>query len=147
MRISNNLRLLLRLIFFPAILLLITVLVLKTAAWFQEYLKQQNTPPPPVASYGIIMPVGYSVHGIDVSKHQGNIDWKRVSQMKRNGIQISFTFIKATEGITRQDNMFDSNWREASSNSLLRGAYHFYYPYYNIKEVLLKQLGESSQTL
>ncbi len=74
------------------------------------------------------MPVGYTVHGIDVSKHQGNIDWKRVSSMKINGIQVSFVFIKATEGITRQDNKFETNWKQSAKNGLLRGAYHFYYP-------------------
>lgn len=74
------------------------------------------------------MPVGYTVHGIDVSKHQGNIDWKRVSQMKINGIWVSFAYIKATEGITRQDNKFETNWKQSAKNGLLRGAYHFYYP-------------------
>ena len=68
------------------------------------------------------------MHGIDVSKHQGNIDWKRVSQMKKNGIHISFVFIKATEGITRQDNKFETNWKQSAQNGLIRGAYHFYYP-------------------
>jgi lysozyme len=74
------------------------------------------------------MPKGYTVHGIDVSKHQGKIDWKRVSRMKKDGIQISFTFIKATEGITRQDNKFETNWKQLGQNDILRGAYHFYYP-------------------
>jgi lysozyme len=74
------------------------------------------------------MPAGYSVHGIDVSKHQGTINWEKVSLMKKNGIQISFAFIKATEGITRQDNKFETNWKRSRENGLLRGAYHFYYP-------------------
>jgi lysozyme len=74
------------------------------------------------------MPKGYTVHGIDISKHQGVIDWKRVNKMKENGIQISFTFIKATEGITRQDDKYEINWKQSGQNDILRGAYHFYYP-------------------
>lgn len=74
------------------------------------------------------MPKGYTVHGIDVSKHQGSIDWKRVSLMKVNGIKVSFAFIKATEGISRQDDKFELNWKQSAQNGILRGAYHFYYP-------------------
>ena len=93
-----------------------------------RFLLKNEIPAPPVRSYGIIMPEGYTVHGIDVSKHQGTIDWKRVSHMEINGIKVSFAFIKATEGISRQDNMFETNWKQSAQNGLLRGAYHFYYP-------------------
>lgn len=128
MKISKNLSLLLRLFIIPGTLLLIMLLILKAPAWFNTLFNRDIGTTPPVASFGIIMPKGYSVHGIDVSKHQGSIDWKRVSQMKKNGIQITFVFIKATEGITRQDNKFLTNWKHSEQNGLLRGAYHFYYP-------------------
>ena len=128
MKVSKDFKLLFRLVIIPASLLLVTFLIIKAPSYFKEILSAKQKTAPPVKSYGIIMPVGYAVHGIDVSKHQGNIDWKRVSQMKVNGIQVSFAFIKATEGITRQDNKFEINWKQAAQNSLLRGAYHFYYP-------------------
>jgi len=128
MKISKNSNLFLRLVFIPAILLLITILLIKAPSFFKEILSGKEKPAPPVKSFGIIMPGGYAVHGIDVSKHQGDIDWKRVSRMRINGIWISFAFIKATEGITRQDNQFKTNWKQADENGLLRGAYHFYYP-------------------
>jgi lysozyme len=128
MKISKNLSVLLRLFIIPGTLLLIMLLILKAPAWFNTLFNRDIGTTPPVASFGIIMPKGYSVHGIDVSKHQGSIDWKRVSQMKKNGIQITFVFIKATEGITRQDNKFLTNWKHSEQNGLLRGAYHFYYP-------------------
>lgn len=60
-------------------------------------------------------------YGIDVSHHQGGIDWRSVA---REG--ISFAYIKATEGGDFTDSRFAQNWREAAAASLYRGAYHFF---------------------
>lgn len=67
-------------------------------------------------------PAGYPVHGVDVSRYQGQIDWPSVA-----GGGVSFAFIKATEGGDVVDPMFLTNWVNASSAGLPRGAYHFYY--------------------
>lgn len=128
MKITKNLSIFLRLFIIPGFLLLIMLLIIKAPTWFNILIKKDTANTPPVSSFGIIMPKGYSVHGIDISKHQGTIDWNRVSKMKKNDIQISFAFIKATEGITRQDHKFETNWKQAGKNGILRGAYHFYYP-------------------
>jgi len=128
MKISKNAGIVVRLILIPGILLLVLMAILKTPSWIRSFFEKESGNAPPVTSFGIIMPQGYSVHGIDVSKHQGKIDWKRVSRMEKNDIRISFAFIKATEGITRQDDKFETNWKQAAQNGLLRGAYHFYYP-------------------
>lgn len=77
--------------------------------------------------FGIDMPVNYSIHGIDVSKFQKNINWSAVEQMQVDRIHISFAFIKATEGITRQDGNFKQNWQKAKKAGIIRGAYHFFY--------------------
>lgn len=77
--------------------------------------------------FGIDMPVNYSVHGIDVSKFQGNVNWMAVRQMQVDDIRLSFAFIKATEGITRQDATFKRNWERAKDAGVIRGAYHFFY--------------------
>ena len=45
--------------------------------------------------FGKYHPDRYPVHGIDVSKWQGDIDWNEV---KRAG--VAFVFIKATEGLS-----------------------------------------------
>jgi len=128
MKVSKNLTLLLRIFIIPGFILIILLLIIKAPAWFGSLINMEKSNTPKISSFGIIMPQGYAVHGIDVSKHQGKIDWKRVSRMKKDGIQLAFAFIKATEGITRQDDKFESNWKEAARNGLLRGAYHFYYP-------------------
>lgn len=67
-------------------------------------------------------PWSYPVHGTDVAKYQGNVDWKK---LKREG--IAFAYIKATEGGDRVDERFAENWREARAAGMPHGAYHFYY--------------------
>ena len=79
-------------------------------------------------NFGITIPYNYSIHGIDVSKHQSNIDWKQVEDMRVKRVRISFAFIKASEGASRTDDSFQKNWREVGQTSLLRGAYHFFRP-------------------
>jgi lysozyme len=61
------------------------------------------------------------VYGIDVSAHQGPIDWRLVAHD-----DISFAYIKATEGGDFVDERFSDNWAEADFAGLERGAYHFF---------------------
>ncbi len=63
----------------------------------------------------------YPVRGVDVSAHQGEIDWEVLS-----GQGISFAFIKATEGATFVDERFAYNYAEAVRCGLRVGAYHFF---------------------
>jgi lysozyme len=62
------------------------------------------------------------VQGIDVSKFQGQIDWKRVQE---SGIR--FAYLKASEGGDRVDPRFHENWQRAAAAGVSRGAYHFMY--------------------
>ncbi len=78
--------------------------------------------------FGIPIPFGYQVHGIDVSRYQGEIDWKAVSQMNIRSTKISFVFIKASEGEALRDAFFHYNWQYAKEYGIIRGAYHFYNP-------------------
>ena len=77
-------------------------------------------------AFGISMPVNFSIHGIDVSRYQDNIDWKAVRAMQDKEVKIGFAFIKATEGLDRVDGKFRQNWFKANQTSLPRGAYHFF---------------------
>lgn len=81
-----------------------------------------------VQAFGIRLPMHYGIHGIDVSRHNDRIDWKRVRAMEAQGVRLQFVFIKATEGATLVDRHFAHNWREAKKSSLRRGGYHFYHP-------------------
>lgn len=79
-------------------------------------------------NFGIHIPPHFPIHGIDVSKHQGIINWDLVKSMSDSGIKIGFAFIKATEGESLTDRYFDRNWEKARSVGLTRGAYHFFNP-------------------
>jgi lysozyme len=60
-------------------------------------------------------------YGVDVSNHQGQIDWDRVA-----GDGIEFAYVKASEGGDFVDQSFRENWRGAAAAGLDRGAYHFF---------------------
>lgn len=96
-----------------------------------------------LAHFGVAVPTGYEIHGIDISHHQKNIEWAEVAAINVEGTCIHFAFIKATEGITRQDRHFSKNWQMSKQAGLIRGAYHFYYPTRNAKlqaENFIKQV-------
>ena len=58
--------------------------------------------------------------GVDVSAHQGPIDWRTLSATVR------FAYIKATEGADYVDPRFAFNWSEAKRVGLAHGAYHYF---------------------
>lgn len=71
----------------------------------------------------------YEVFGIDVSRYQSDIDWAQIAHH-----EVSFAFIKATEGKTLVDRKFQSNWNNAKFHNVPRGAYHFYRPHISWKD-------------
>jgi lysozyme len=73
-------------------------------------------------NFGKISPRSLSVHGVDVSRWQGNIDWVKLRTQGAN-----FAYIKATDGGDHIDPMFRTNWRKADEAGIRRGAYHFFY--------------------
>ena len=80
------------------------------------------------AMYGdISYPEGYEIHGIDISHHQGKINWDKLKDYGLiNGSPIRFIMIKATEGASRIDENFRDNFYNAREYGFTRGAYHFY---------------------
>ncbi len=67
-------------------------------------------------------PRDFPIHGIDVSKYQGDVDWNRVADSG-----VKFAWIKATEGGDHVDAKFQANWAQAKAVGIPRGAYHFVY--------------------
>lgn len=90
---------------------------------------------------GVCLPDNASAYGIDVSSHQGRIDWSEVAigvnlhnqtTVEETSIvktvPVDFAFVKATEGGTHIDKRFDYNFRRAYEVGIQRGAYHYYKP-------------------
>ena len=69
------------------------------------------------------VPAGPPVEGIDVSNHNGNIDWKRVAA---DGKQ--FTFVLATDGTSFTNPRYSEQYHGAKDAGLIAGAYHFARP-------------------
>ncbi len=67
-------------------------------------------------------PTRFRVWGIDVSHHQGEVDWAAVAKDDR----LAFAYIKATEGGDFVDPRFAENWSRARRAGLKVGAYHFF---------------------
>lgn len=63
----------------------------------------------------------FPIRGIDVSQHQGSIDWQRVA-----ADNVQFAVIKATEGGDHVDRNFAANFAAARKAGLAVGAYHFF---------------------
>jgi lysozyme len=63
------------------------------------------------------------VLGIDVSHHNGEVDWFAVA-----GSEVRFGYAKATDGHSFVDPQFGRNWAQMREAGLLRGAYHFARP-------------------
>ena len=74
------------------------------------------------AYYWWYEPWGHPVRGVDVSRHQGNIDWYALA-IDPN---VNFAYIKATEGGDWTDPDFALNWDQSRHVRLPRGAYHFF---------------------
>ena len=75
-------------------------------------------------------PLGYSIHGIDISHYQSEVDWDKLKAIDQLGdtVQFQFAFIKATEGLLIEDVMFDEHWENAKDHHVTRGAYHYFLP-------------------
>ena len=72
------------------------------------------------------MPSGHSVYGIDVSRHQGDIDWKALSTGHHPDAPITFVYIKASEGSDFKDVKFKENFENARKHGFVCGAYHYF---------------------
>lgn len=99
-------------IFIALIFAGVIVFLVFSAIWaFRQY---KNSPP-------YVDPEKYPVRGIDISRHNGLIDFEKV---KNDGME--FVFIKASEGSSSQDSLYSRNFDEARKAGLKTGAYHFF---------------------
>ena len=75
--------------------------------------------PAPPAVLDTPLPPGSE--GIDLSHHNGRINWDQLDTAP-----LDFIYFKATEGRDWKDTRFQENWLEASQRGWQVGAYHFY---------------------
>lgn len=63
------------------------------------------------------------VDGIDISHHNGKIDWEKV---QKGHPEIRFVYIKATEGASWVDSNYEYNLKHARKKGFKVGSYHFF---------------------
>lgn len=80
-------------------------------------------------TFGVKVPRGFELYGIDVSKYQGVINWNSVKKMDVESIKINFAFIKATQGLTSMDPKYFRNVLRARMADIPCGSYHFFLTY------------------
>ena len=64
------------------------------------------------------------VHGIDLSRYQGDVFWETVGE----NTKMAYVYLKATEGGDRIDPKFERNINLAHRYGLKVGSYHFFRP-------------------
>ena len=79
--------------------------------------------------------------GIDVSRHQGNLDWSVIGKHKPD---VWFAGIRSNVSWAYEDDQFVKNWKESAEvGDIARGAYHVLYP----GESIVDQVGSFYATV
>lgn len=74
------------------------------------------------------IPAGFPSFGIDVSHHQGEIDWEQLLRKEHYDSIIQFVYCKATEGSDHIDTKWVRNRLILQKLGIPNGAYHFFSP-------------------
>jgi len=96
---------------FVLAIIMFIVLIIRPPLYKYELLSKRQKENDPVKKYGI-----------DVSHYQGDIEWSLVKS------DISFVFVKATDGDSFVDPRYTENSKDLLSEEITSGAYHFYRP-------------------
>jgi lysozyme len=91
---------------------LVAVFFLLTACGARTGAPAPSGPPP-------LIPPG--AEGLDLSHHNGAVDWARLGTQP-----FEFVYLKATEGTDHTDQQFQTNWQAVTRLGWQTGAYHFY---------------------
>jgi lysozyme len=93
------------------IITLITSVVLG-AVLFAYHAYQEKKEERTISEFVLTIPEGFKSVGIDVSHHQGEINWKKVFAQSPLDTLIDFVYCKATEGSTH----LDREWKTIEYN-------------------------------
>jgi lysozyme len=80
------------------------------------------------SDYGVAIPSDYPIIGLDISHHQGEINYEETMQMGSAKDSIQFVYIKASEGTNFLDTKFDQNAEGFAAHGMNYGFYHYYQP-------------------
>jgi lysozyme len=106
--------------------ILIFIIFLNAIFSCQSNKKEKTAQPKNSSTEEISLDFEKEVHsnflqGVNISDHQSKINWEKLKQS-----DISFVFVKATQGANYIDSEFNNNWRNVKREGFERGAYHYY---------------------
>lgn len=84
--------------------------------------------------FGVPIPDGFESIGIDISHHQGEINWDTLQSLVHHSKHIQFVYLKATEGLQHVDRQWEKNQAACKRYTIKYGAYHFFLPSKSGKE-------------
>lgn len=117
-----------KLLRYGALLLFFTIILLALVMLYLNQQLQKKGEQTFYKSFEIAIPNQYAINGIDVSRHQSYVYWNLVKKMMIDNINIDFAFVKATEGVDYNDEMFTRNWKLLQENKITHGAYLYFIP-------------------
>ncbi len=71
-------------------------------------------------------PEEFPIRGIDVSHHQGKMDWSLLFDELRYDTLVQFIYCKATESDYHLDTQWEYNRKKLTELGVVHGAYHFF---------------------
>lgn len=104
----------------------LTVLLVSSLAYY--IFTVQASKPVSSAKFRKLVPTGFPTIGIDVSHHQGKMDWHKLFDESGYDSLIHFVYCKATEGNTHLDTQWKRNRKSLNDLGVPNGAYHFFIP-------------------
>ncbi len=105
-------------------LLLVLFIVIGGYFTYHYFLKKETAPIS--ISKLPTLPEGFKSYGIDISHHQGEIDWDTFFQQSDSTIR--FIYCKVTEGELLEDRQWPTNHARLSHEKIPHGGYHFFRP-------------------
>lgn len=88
----------------------------------------RDVKPLTTSSFRKTVPTGFQSIGLDISHHQGEIDWEKLMTESGFDSLIHFVYCKATEGNTHFDKQWVRNRSILNEMGIPNGAYHFFTP-------------------
>lgn len=92
--------------------------------YFKIFLPRRNNQE--IEYFSKNIPKGYHSLGIDISHHQGKINWEKLFTHYRLDTVVNFVYCKATEGKDIIDSEWENNRSELLRLEITNGAYHFF---------------------
>lgn len=102
-------------------LLFLTLIIIGIIAYFQFFPNKNHS-----TFFDADIPAGYQSIGLDVSHHQGEMNWDLLFESLPENVNIDFVYLKATEGKDHIDTQWKTNRKQLINKKVKHGAYHFF---------------------